>query len=114
MQQLTVQEQQLAHEAAAPLLAGQWAGTDPGKCVTHYIDDCWTVTMTSWEDHVTALRHTFHKLALYGLGARADKSEFAQVKLGVLGWKVSEGKVHADMEKVHKMIDSLGGTKCVL
>ena len=102
-----VQDRQLAHEAAKPLLEGQWAGTNPGKCVTHYIDDTWVVTMTSWEDHVTALRHMFHKLALYGLGARADKSEFAQVKLGVLGWKVSEGKVHADMEKVHKMIDSL-------
>ena len=109
-----VRDEQLAHKQASPLLRGEWANTDPGKCVVHYIDDCWAVTMSTWDDHVTALRHLFHKLALYGLGARADKSEFGQVKLGVLGWQVSEGKVHADMGKVHKMIDSLGGPECVL
>ena len=48
------------------------------------------------------------------MGAQADKSEFAQTKLGVLGWKVSEGKVHADMGKIHKMIDTIGGQECVL
>ena len=109
-----IRHEQLAHEAAAPLLHGKWKDTDPGKCVCHYIDDAWCVTMTTWDDHITALRHLFHKLALYGLGARADKSEFAQTKLGVLGWQVSEGKVHADMGKVHKMIDSIGGPDCIL
>ena len=109
-----VSDDQLAHEAAAPLLRDKWAGTDPGKCVCHYIDDCWVVTMTTWDDHITALRHMFHRLALHGLGARVDKSEFAQTKLGVLGWQVSEGKVFADMGKVHKMIESIGGPKCIL
>ena len=107
------QQDKLAHADAAALIKGCEKET-PEKCATHYIDDLFCVTMSSWKRHIIALRHMFHRMALHGLGCRIDKTLFAQDELCVLGWQISEGKVRADMEKVHKMIDGIGGPECRL
>ncbi len=77
---------------------------------SHYIDDTFVSTLDTFKEHLAAVRAVFKRLEAVGFGARVDKVEFARPSLTMLGWRVEEGRITTDREKVHKMISEIGGT----
>ena len=76
---------------------------------SHYIDDTYVSTLDTFEGHLAAVRSVFKRLEAVGFGARVDKVEFAQSRLGMLGWAVEEGKIRTDQHKAHKLVSEVGG-----